>query len=145
MEFNNIRLLVKDFDACFKFYAEDLGLNVTWGQPGGEYASFDIGLPSGLAIFKSDLMAHALGNFEKELPADHREKMVIVIKVDSVDDTYKKLKDKKIQFFTEPKDMSGWGMRTAHFRDPEGNVIEIFSELLMSQWDDDLREEAKEN
>jgi catechol 2,3-dioxygenase-like lactoylglutathione lyase family enzyme len=32
MELSNIRLLVKDFDTCFKFYSEQLGLKVTWGN-----------------------------------------------------------------------------------------------------------------
>ena len=54
MQLSNIRLLVKDFDISFKFYSDILELKPTWGEPGAEYASFDIGLPSGLAIFKSD-------------------------------------------------------------------------------------------
>jgi len=28
-------------------------------------------------------------------------------------------------FETEPTDRSVWGIRTAHFRDPDGNLIEI--------------------
>lgn len=50
MELNCIRLLVNDFDACFKFYSENMGLNVTWGKLGGDYARFNIGIPSGLSI-----------------------------------------------------------------------------------------------
>jgi len=42
MELNCIRLLVKDFDKCFRFYAEKLDLNVTWGKISGEYTNFDI-------------------------------------------------------------------------------------------------------
>ncbi len=44
MKLNNIRLLVNDFDNCFKFYSEKVGLTVTWGKLGGDYASFDIGI-----------------------------------------------------------------------------------------------------
>ena len=60
MKINNIRLLVADFDNCYRFYSEKLGLKVTWGKIGGDYASFDIGLESnnmGFSIFKSDLMS----------------------------------------------------------------------------------------
>jgi catechol 2,3-dioxygenase-like lactoylglutathione lyase family enzyme len=92
MELNCIRLLVNDFDKCFKFYSETLGLNVTWGKIGGDYASFDIGIPSGLSIFKSDLMASAIGNSEKTLPIDNREKVAIILKVDDVDRSYMELK-----------------------------------------------------
>ena len=134
MELSNIRLLVEDFDKCFKFYSEQLGLRVTWGKPGGDYASFDIGLKSGemgLSVFKSDLMAKVIGNTEKSLPADNREKIAIIMKVDNVDKTFQELSAKGVLFINGPADMTGWGMRAAHFRDPENNLIEIWSELAI--------------
>ena len=121
MELNGIRLLVKDFDKCFKFYSEKLGLKVTWGKLGGDYASFDIGLPSCLSIYKSDLMANAIGNADKPLPVDCREKMVITLKVDNVDKTYEKLTNHGVNFINKPADMTGWGIRVVHFSDPEDN------------------------
>ncbi len=147
MELSNIRLLVKDFDKCFKFYSEQLGLKVTWGKIGGDYASFDIGLQSsemGLSLFKSDLMANAVGNFEKSLPTDNREKIAIILKVDNVDNTFQDLSAKGISFINEPIDMTGWGIRAVHFRDPENNLIEIWSDLAKEKWDKDLQDEAEE-
>jgi lactoylglutathione lyase len=147
MELSNIRLLVKDFDNCFKFYSETLGLKVTWGKTGGDYASFDISLKSsemGLSIFKSDLMATAIGNSEKPLPQDNREKIAIILKVNNVDKTFQDLSGKGVSFINEPTDMTGWGIRAAHFRDPENNLIEIWSELAKEKWDKDLQDEAKE-
>jgi predicted enzyme related to lactoylglutathione lyase len=144
MELNCIRLLVKDFDRCFRFYAETLELNVTWGQVGGDYASFDIGIPSGLSIFKSDLMASVIGNSEKSLPTDNREKIAIILKVENVDQSYQYFSEKGVKFITQPSDMTGWGIRVAPFRDPESNLIEIWSELAKEKWDKDLLDEAKE-
>lgn len=144
MELNCIRLLVKDFDKCFRFYSETLGLKVTWGKPGGDYASFDIGIPSGLSIFKSDLMANAIGNSDKSLPTDNREKIAIILKVDNVDKSFQDLTDKGVSFINQPADMTGWGIRAAHFRDPEDNLIEIWSELARDKWDKDLQNEAEE-
>ncbi len=147
MELSNIRLLVNDFDKCFKFYAEQLGLKVTWGRIGGDYASFDIGIKSsemGLSIFKSDLMAAAIGNSNKSLPGDNREKIAIILKVDNVDTTFQNLSAKNISFINEPTDMTGWGIRAAHFRDPENNLIEIWSELPKEKWDKDLQNDAAE-
>jgi predicted enzyme related to lactoylglutathione lyase len=147
MKLNNIRLLVEDFDACFSFYAEKVGLPVTWGKAGGDYASFDIGLESnkmGLSIFKSDLMAQAVGNVDLQLPVHCREKAVIVIQVEDVDAVFRKLSAQGISFINEPTDMSGWGGRVAHFRDPEDNLIEIYSELAKDKWSDDLIEESKD-
>ena len=144
MELNCIRLLVKDFDKCFKFYSETLGLQVTWGKMGGDYASFDIGIPSGLSIFKSDLMANAIGNSEKVIPTDNREKIAIILKVDNVDNAFHELSDKGVTFLNEPSDMTAWGMRVAHFRDSESNLIEIWSELAKEKWDKDLQDESDE-
>ena len=140
MEFNCIRLLVKDFDKCFKFYSETLELQVTWGKMGGDYASFDIGIPSGLSIFKSDLMASVIGNSEKTLPADNREKIAIILKVDNVDESCQTLLSRGVQFINKPTDMTGWGLRACHFRDTENNLIEIWSELAKEKWDKDLQD-----
>lgn len=142
MELNNIRLLVSDFDKCFRFYSEKLGLHVTWGKIGGEYASFDLGIPSGLSIFKSDLMANAIGNYGKSLPTDSREKIAIILKVDDVDQSFQELSERGVSFINTPSDMTGWGMRAAHFRDPENNLIEIWSDLPREKWDKDLQQEA---
>lgn len=144
MELNCIRLLVNDFDKSFKFYAETLGLKVIWGKIGGEYASFDVGIPSGLSIFKSDLMTSAIGNSEKSLPINNREKAAIIFKVDNVDKSYQNLSNRGVNFIDQPSDMTGWGIRVSHFRDPEDNLIEIWSELAKDKWDKDLQDEANE-
>ncbi len=144
MELDGIRLLVKDFDKCFKFYSETLGLKVTWGKIGGEYASFELGGPTGLSIFKSDLMANAIGNADKKLPVGSREKIALILKSDNVDKIYKELSEKGVEFIKEPTDMTGWGIRTVHFRDPEENLIEVWTELPKEKWDKDLQDEASE-
>jgi len=144
MKFGGVRLLVKDFDESFRFYSEKLGLKVTWGELGGQYASFDIGIgPDGLSIFPSDLMAEAVGNTELALPANSREKVAVILSVDSVDKSYEELSAKGVEFINKPTDMGGWGMRVVHFRDNEGNLIELFSELPKEKWDEDLQEEMK--
>lgn len=35
MKFSNVRLLVKDYKKCFKFYTEQLGLEPLWGDKTG--------------------------------------------------------------------------------------------------------------
>lgn len=134
MKFNNVRLLVKDYAGCFRFYTEKLGLEVLWGEETGCYASFKVadGI-EGLAIFSSDLMAQAVGNADKALPEGCREKSLISFEVPDVDDTYKTLSSKGLVFITEPADMPDWGMRTVYLRDPEENLIEIFTPLSMHQ------------
>lgn len=145
MKFKGVRLLVENFDKAFIFYSEKLGLKVTWGKLGGEYASFDIGNGSdGLAIFPSDLMAQAIGNAELSLPYNSREKTALILEVESVDKSYYELSAKGVEFINKPTDMTGWGMRTVHLRDSEGNLIELFSPLPPEQWDKYLQDEMKE-
>lgn len=144
MKFSNIRLLVNDFDKCFTFYNDMLGLECTWGKPGDNYASFNIGNPSGLALFKAELMNIAINIADAEKKESLQDKIAIILQVDNVNETYKSLQSKGVEFSTEPKDMPAWGIRVTHFRDPENNLIELYSELPKEKWDDHLLEDEKE-
>ena len=130
MKFSNVRLLVKDYKKCFKFYTEKLGLEPAWGDENGPYASFKVaeGI-EGFALFVSDYMAPVVDNADKSQPANCREKMMAVFEVENVDETYKALLAKDVTFINQPTDMPDWGMRTVHLRDPEENLIEIFTPL----------------
>lgn len=129
MKFNNIRLLVNDFEKAFTFYNDTLGLECTWGKPGDNYASFNIGLASGLAIFKAELMGMAIDNYDAKKNGELQDKFAIIVEVEKVSDTYQQLKNKGVTFLSEPQDMQAWGIRVAHFRDTEGNLFEIYSAL----------------
>ena len=129
MKFSNVRLLVKDYRKCFEFYTRQLGLEAAWNV-GDCYASFKVadGI-EGFTIFSSDLMAPVAGNADKAQPAGMREKSMVSFEVANVDETYRELKAKGIAFVNEPLDMPGWGMRVVHLRDPEENLIELFTLL----------------
>jgi catechol 2,3-dioxygenase-like lactoylglutathione lyase family enzyme len=130
MKFSSVRLLVKDYQKCFEFYTDKLGLEPVWGDENGPYANFKVaeGI-EGFAIFVSDFMALAVGNTEKTQPFGYREKSMISFEVENVDDTYQTLLAKKINFINEPTDMPDWGIRVVHLRDPEENLIEFFTPL----------------
>jgi lactoylglutathione lyase len=130
VRFDNVRLLVAEFDRSFAFYRDILGLQPTWGKPGENYASF--AFPGGggtLALFNRALMAEATGG--AALPATRREQdaVALVLSTDDVDAVYAKLRGKGVIFVTAPEDRAVWGIRAAHFRDPDGNLIEIYSAL----------------
>lgn len=144
MKFNGVRLLVNDFDKAFKFYSETLELKVTWGELGGAYASFDIGIgPDGLSIFPSDYMAPVVGNAELVLPENSREKVMLILTVENVDKSYEELSSRGVTFVNKPVDMPGWGIRVVHLRDTEGNLIELNSALPKEQWSEDLQQESE--
>ena len=134
MKFSNVRLLVKDYKKCFRFYNETLGLEPLWGDAEGCYASFKVaeGI-EGLAIFVSDFMAPAVGNADKTQPSGCREKLMVSFEVENVDETYQSLLAKGVGFVNQPADMPDWGMRVVHLRDPEENLIEFFTPLSTEQ------------
>ncbi|MCL2683276.1 MAG: VOC family protein [Bacteroidales bacterium] len=130
MKFSNVRLLVKDYKTCFKFYTEELGLEPTWGDVEGCYASFKVadGI-EGFAIFVSDYMAPTVGNADKTQPSGYREKSLVSFEVENVDETYQEFSKKGIKFINRPMDMPDWGMRVVYLRDPEENLIEFYTPL----------------
>lgn len=130
MKFSNVRLLVEDYKKCFKFYTEQLGLEPAWGDENSCYASFKVAENiEGLAIFASDFMAASVGNADKIQPSGYREKSLVSFEVENVDETYKLLFAKGINFINKPTDMPDWGMRVVHLYDPEDNLIELFTLL----------------
>lgn len=144
MKFSSVRLLVKDYVKCFKFYNEQLGLEPAWGDENSGYVNFKgtEGI-EGFALFVSDWMATAVGNADKQQPTGFREKSLVSFSVDNVDETYAAMKAKGIVFVSEPADMPDWGMRSVYLRDPEDNLIELYSPLDPEQFSDELKEESK--
>jgi catechol-2,3-dioxygenase len=45
----------------------------------------------------------------------------------------------------EPASHPEWGIRTAYLRDPDGNLIEINSQIPHEEWTEELKEEAEKN
>jgi len=123
-KFNFTRLLVSNFKACFLFYRDVLGFQAGYGTENDTYADFSTGEVI-IALFDRHEMSAAVGT--SRLPADVRaqDKVCLVFSVENVDVACRQLKAKGIHLEAEPSDHADWGIRTAHFRDPDGNLIEI--------------------
>jgi catechol 2,3-dioxygenase-like lactoylglutathione lyase family enzyme len=128
MRLTHVRLLVDDFAACFRFYRDVLGFPVLWGDESGDYADFEAG-DAKLALYRRGLMAEAVGSAGKPLAADAMDRAAVIFAVDSVDRVCDELRGKGVALETEPENRPTWGVRTAHFRDPDGNLNEINTEL----------------
>lgn len=138
MKMTYIRLLVDKFDECYAFYADVLGLEVTWGKPGEVYASFKAGETVSISLFKRGLMYEAL-SMPAPAPGVKTHDFVVVMEADDVDAAFGELTAKGAQTLNAPHDMPGWGSRCFHLTDPEGNLIEIYQELPKEKWDEGLR------
>lgn len=127
MQFNQVRLLVTNFDACFRFYRDVLKLPVQFGNEGDVYADFTIGDGLTLALFDRRQMALAVG---MGLPPDtETQSVVLVFGVDDLPAAVSDMLQHNIELVALPTDRPEWGMQTAHFRDPDGNLIELFVPL----------------
>ena|SRR6185436_6060629 len=46
-----------------------------------------------------------------------------------IDDWHAELIAKGVPILSPPKDLAGWRHRTLFFRDPEGNIVELYAEI----------------
>lgn len=126
MNLTHTRLLVKDYRKCFLFYRDVMGFKVSWGDENSQYGQFKVGKIH-LGIFERKQMTDALGseNIHEASLVDH---VALIFEVESVEESYEKLKE-KVEFITMPMEKVEWGMRVAHFRDPDGTLLEIYENI----------------
>jgi predicted enzyme related to lactoylglutathione lyase len=128
------RLLVTRFPEMFDFYQavlpEMLGAKLMKGGPEGPYANWDVEDQAILVLFDRAVMARLAGT--SELPvhaAPTQDRTMFVCRVDDVDAGAALCVRNGATLVIEPTDRPEWGptLRTAHLRDPEGNLIELQS------------------
>ncbi|GAB3799223.1 VOC family protein [Virgibacillus kimchii] len=141
MKLDNTRLLVSNFDDCLHFYQEILGLKLTWGERGGNYANFDAGGGKVLGIFKKELMAEAAGTADLPNNRSTQDNFALIFEVDNLEKTVKKMKERGGYMETAIQNRPLWGIRTAHIRDPDDNLIELITKMDEKEWDESLKKE----
>ncbi|RWZ60360.1 VOC family protein [Halobacillus fulvus] len=122
MELTHIRLLVDDYQKSFLFYRDVLGFEVEWGDGHSNYADFKGLGGAKLAIFERKQMEAALGN--ENYPRTEQDHSLVIFRVKSVDNFYNEWKN-DIAFLSEPVSQPEWMIKVIHFRDPDGNLIEL--------------------
>lgn len=101
---------VRSLAEARRFYVDLLGLEVLIEEPGY------------LRVGNAD--GWHMGMEEAEpVGADGLE---LVLRVDDVDEAFRRLSDAGVTFETEPEDME-WGARHAWLRDPSGYRLSIYS------------------
>jgi catechol 2,3-dioxygenase-like lactoylglutathione lyase family enzyme len=128
LQFTYTRLLVPNFKECFLFYRDVMGFRPTFGTEDEIYADFDTG-PTNLALFIQSGMSEAVGTGALPAQASAQDKVCLCFLVENVDETCQRLAAQGVDLVAPPTDRRDWGIRTAHFRDPAGNLIEINQSL----------------
>jgi catechol 2,3-dioxygenase-like lactoylglutathione lyase family enzyme len=112
-------IAVKDIDRARKFYEDTLGLKTT-DDMGGEVLTMKSGETT-ISVYRSEF-------------AGTNKATALTFDVDDIGAEVRELKDKGV--FFEQYDMPGLerqgdlyvakGMRTAWFKDPDGNILSLF-------------------
>ncbi|GAA2156317.1 VOC family protein [Kitasatospora kazusensis] len=123
------RLLVSRFADSFRFYDAVLpaliGATCARGSVDGPYASWDVGTEGVLALVDRALLAGVVGAAD----AGPQDRAMFVSRVEDVDQGFALCLRHGAEPVSAPADRPEWGagMRMAHLRDPEGNLLELQS------------------
>ncbi|MFI9610775.1 VOC family protein [Streptomyces sp. NPDC052023] len=122
MELAQVRLLVSDFTTCYHFYADVLGLKPQSGATDGPYERFSPATGSaGIALQDRAMMADLLGEVH-DTATGHRS--LVVLRVDDLDGYCARITERGATLLHGPAPTTD-RMRTAHLKDPEGNLVEL--------------------
>ena len=114
-------VFVRDLDRCTAFYRDTLGLEMS----GGDAVSANFKLENTqVHLLAVSAAADLLGKEANTPKLEGGPRGLLAASVEDVDAAYETLKARGVTFLTPPTDRF-WGLRTAHFADPEGNLWEI--------------------
>ena len=114
-------VFVRDLARCLTFYRDTLGLEVQESDP--DSVSFQMENVYFL-LLEVSAAADLIRSEANELKIEGGPRGLLAAGVEDVDAAYEALKAKGVTFLRPPTNQP-WGLRTAHFADPEGNLWEI--------------------
>jgi predicted enzyme related to lactoylglutathione lyase len=120
MRFVSTRIITADVNRLVTFYEMVTGAAAVWGNE----LFAEIPTPIGTLAIGSDKTVHLFGQGSAE-PAANRTAILEFI-VDDVDAEYDRLRGQLSEVVTEPATMP-WGNRALLFRDPDGNLVNLFT------------------
>jgi predicted enzyme related to lactoylglutathione lyase len=120
MKLVSIRIITADVKGLVSFYELVTGAKAVWGNELFAEISTSVGT---LAI-GSEKTVPLFGIGSAEAAANRTA--IIEFIVDDVDAEYERLRGQLSEVVTEPTTMP-WGNRALLFRDPEGNLVNLFT------------------
>ncbi len=120
MKFVSTRIITADVNKLVSFYEVVTEISTVWGNE----LFAEIPTPVGTLAIGSDKTVPLFGEGSAE-PAANRSAIVEFI-VEDVDAEYQRLREHLADVVTEPTTMP-WGNRALLFRDPDGNLVNLFT------------------
>lgn len=124
MHLTHVRLLVRNYSDCFRFYRDGLGLIPSLGDENSFYAEFPLG-GAVLALFDRGLMSDVVGTSDLPESESQQDPVAVVLRVADVEAVHRDLVERGLAVVTAPHDQASWGVRCCHVRDPAGNLVEL--------------------
>jgi len=126
MKLINLRLLVGDVPASIRFWRDVMQLPMKYGDEAIGYAYLETS-SAGIELMQRDAFAAAIGQAAAPAPSGHAA--VLVFSVDDVDARYAELVARGATPVAGPQDSAEWGARSAQLSDPDGYLVEVYSQL----------------
>ena len=126
MKFVNVRLLVGDMATSINFWRDVMGLRMTFGDEAMGYAYFETG-SAGIELMTRAGFAGVLGEAFKSTLQGYPA--VLDFRVEDVDAAYADFVKRGATAVAGPQDRPAWGVRSAHLSDPNGYIVELYSQL----------------
>ncbi|WP_218596807.1 VOC family protein [Chroogloeocystis siderophila] len=92
------------------------------------YAGFQVGGMK-LSLFRRQEMAEIIRKIDKPTHAECQDKVALIFTVHDVEQEYHCLLHKNINLVIEPLTNIDYRIKTAYFRDPDGNLIGLYQFL----------------
>jgi lactoylglutathione lyase len=118
-------LFVRDLARCTTFYRDTLGLQVKNSDP--DSVAFQME-DRYLLLLEVSAAADLISSEANALVIEGGPRVLLAAGIDDGDAAYEELVAKGVPFLRPPTNQP-WGLRTAHFADPEGALWEINQSL----------------
>jgi catechol 2,3-dioxygenase-like lactoylglutathione lyase family enzyme len=112
-------LFVRDLASCAAFYRDTLGFEVQHSDANSVWFG-----DHQLLLLQQSAAARLVGEETLSPPNEGCRRVLLCAEVEDVDAAHAALESRGVAFVRPPTSQA-WGLRTAHFADPEGNLWEI--------------------
>ncbi|MET7485308.1 VOC family protein [Streptomyces sp. NPDC005538] len=120
MNFVSIRVITDDVARLVRFYEQVTGVPATWSTP--DFAEL---VTPACTVAIASTRTVALFGTDSARPAANRS-VITEFRVSDVDAEYERLTSLDCEFVQKPTTMP-WGNRSLLFRDPDGNLVNLFT------------------